>query len=241
MNEEIMQTTQNEPVPEKMVIPLFELVVYPESRTKFSVDKHTGDLLRAATGNEAAPYAVGLTVRSGTRPRELTEESLYKVGNLFRIMDMEPTEDGYLIFADVVERVTAVSITERDGRFFAICEPLPDQHDIDADLAARILADIKLTIHETSSRFTGSEQFTRPIDEMDSMDQIMGFVTPFLPVNVAEKQALLEITSVRQRSITFLELLIRMRDTINIRIEMAKKVSDRVGKSNREAMLREQM
>ena len=76
---------------------------------------------------------------------------------------------------------------------------------------------------------------------MDSADQIMGFVMPFLPVPLAEKQALLEIISVRQRYITFLELLIRVRENISIRMEMAKKVSDKVGKSNREAILREQL
>ena len=54
--------------------------------------------------------------------------------------------------------------------------------DLDEDLQVRILADIKSTIDEISSRFPGSEQFTRPIDRMDSIDQIMGFVMPFLPV-----------------------------------------------------------
>ena len=76
---------------------------------------------------------------------------------------------------------------------------------------------------------------------MDSVDRIMGFVMPFLPASLADKQALLEIASVRQRYITFLELLIRTRENISIRIEMAEKVSDRVSKSNREAMLREQL
>ena len=44
---------------------------------------------------------------------------------------------------------------------------------------------------------------------MESVDQIMGFVMPFLPVSLAEKQALLEIVSLRQRYITFLEILIK--------------------------------
>ncbi len=50
---------------------------------------------------------------------------------------------------------------------------------------------------------------------MDSVDRIMGFVMPFLPVNLAEKQALLEIDSVRQRYITFLETLVKTRENIN--------------------------
>jgi ATP-dependent Lon protease len=236
-----MQPGTPENTGDKLVIPLFELVVYPDSRTKFAVDQSTGNLLLEAMEHGGDSHALALTVRSGTRPGDLTAESLYRVGSLLRIVHAEPAEDGYVICADVVKRVRAGSVIERDGRFFAVPEHFPDEVDIEDDLKMRILADIKLTIHETSSRFTGSEQFTRPIDAMESIDQIMGFVMPFLPVSISEKQALLEIASLRQRYIAFLELLIRIRDTISIRMEMAKKVSDRVGKSNREAMLREQM
>ncbi|MCK9579428.1 MAG: endopeptidase La [Methanoregula sp.] len=237
-NESIAQDTAD-----KIVIPLFEIVVYPDSRTKFPVDLATGELLLAAMENEKgdAVHAIGLTVKSGTRPSELTPESLYKVGNMFRISHIQPTDDGYLVGALVTGRARAVAVVEKDGRFYATYEPVPDVQDLDEELQARILSDIKLTIHEISSRFNGSEQFTGPIDRMDSIDEITGFVTPFLPVQLAEKQALLEIVSVRQRYITFLELLIKVRENISIRIEMAKKVTDRVSKSNREAMLREQL
>ena len=236
-----MQSEKSDDTQEKLVIPLFEIVVYPDSRTKFSVDRATGDLLLAEMKDTQAGYAAGFTVKSGTRLSEVRVGSLYKTGNLFRISHVQPADDGYLVCAQVVQRVKAVSLSEKDGRFYATCDPVPDLQDLDEDLRARILADIKITIHEISNRFSGSEQFTRPIDRMDSIDQIMGFVMPFLPVQLAEKQVLLEIDSVRQRYITFLELLIRTKEKINIRIEMANKVSDRVNRSNREAMLREQL
>ena len=236
-----MQTAETDDTGEKIVIPLFEIVVFPNSRTKFQVDRATGDILLAGIEDPEAAYAVGLTVKSGTRSSEVTIESLYKTGNLFRISHVQPADDGYLICAQVVERVKAVSLSEKEGQYYAVCEPVPDLQDLEEDLQVRILADIKSTIHEISNRFQGSEQFTQPIDRMDSGDQIMGFVMPFLPVNLAEKQALLEIVSVRQRYITFLELLIRAKENITFRIEMARKISDKVSKSNREAMLREQL
>ena len=236
-----MQPEKTNDTVEKIVIPLFEIVVYPNSRTKFQVDRATGDLLVAGIEDPEAAYAVGLTVKSGTRSSEVTIESLYKTGNLFRISHVQPADDGYLICAQVVERVKAVSLFEKDGQYYAVCELVPDLQDLEEDLQARILADIKSTIHEISNRFQGSEQFTQPIDRMDSVDQIMGFVMPFLPVNLAEKQALLEIVSVRQRYITFLEILIRAKENITFRIEIARKISDKVSKSNREAMLREQL
>jgi ATP-dependent Lon protease len=236
-----MQSAQSDNSAEKIVIPLYEIVVYPDSRTKFSVDKVTGDILLAGKTENEPACAIGLTVKSGTRPSEVTGESLYKTGNLFRISHVQPSDEGYLICAQVVQRVRAISLHEKEGQFYAAYEPVPDIQDLEEDLQSRILADIKSTIHEISSRFNGSEQFTRPMERMTSVDQIMGFVMPFLPVNLSEKQALLEIDSVRVRYISFLELLIRTRDNINIRIEMAKKVTDKVHKSNREAMLREQL
>ncbi|OPX65275.1 MULTISPECIES: endopeptidase La [unclassified Methanoregula] len=236
MQKEPMETTQ-----EKLVIPLFEIVVYPETRTKFQVDQKTGELLLEAMKEKNEAHAIGLTVKSGTRARELTVESFYKTGTLFRVAYVKPADDGYVICAEVGQRVKISEILEKEGRLYAAWRPVPDIEDLEDDLRERILTDIRDTLHEMSSRFSGSEQFTAPIDRMDSAEQIMGFVMPFLPVHVSEKQALLEIDSVRQRYIAFLELLIRMRETIKIRIEMAKKVTDRVSKSNREAMLREQL
>jgi len=236
-----MQSADTDKTPESIVIPLFEIVVYPDSQTKFQVDKATGDLLLAGMRYGGTSFAVGLTVKSGTGPSDLTGESFYRIGNLFRIARMQPTDDGYLIRVHVVQRVKAVSLSEKDGRFSTTYEVVPDELDIEDDLRVRILADVKETVHEISSHFPGSEQFTSPLDQMESVDQIMGFVMPFLPVSLAEKQALLEMVSVRQRYIAFLDLLIKTRDEINIRIEMVKKVSERVSKSNREAMLREQL
>ncbi len=236
-----MQTEKITEPTEKIVIPLFEIVVYPESRTKFQVDQATGELLLAAMEQDSQAHAIGLTVKSGTRPQELTGESLYKTGNLFHIAHVQVADDGYLICAEVIQRVKVSSVLEKDGRLYATYSPVPDARDLDEDLKSRILADIKLTSHEMSSRFSGSEQFTKPIDRMDSVDRIMGFVMPFLPVHISEKQALLETVSEKERSIAFLELLMKTKENISIRIEMAKKVTDRVSKSNREAMLREQL
>lgn len=236
-----MHSENSEARPETLVIPLFEIVVYKESRTKFQVDRATGELLREAMKNESPAHTVGLTVKSGTRPQELTGESLYKTGNLFHIEYVQPADDGYIICAQVVKRVKVITLVEKDGRFYVAWEPVPDSEDLEPELKVRILADVKLTIHEMNSRFSGSEQFTEPIDRMESIDQIMGFVMPFLPIPLAGKQALLEIVSVRERYITFLEILMKTKETISLRIEMAKKVTDRVNKSNREAMLREQL
>lgn len=232
------QTGENR---EKLVVPLFEIVVYPKSRTKLMADKVTGEILLNEMKNAESVSAIGLTVKSGTKASDLTEDSLYKTGNLLKITFVQPADDGYLVVAKAIQRVEAVSLYRRNGLFYATYRPVYDVPDFDEDTESEVMANIKSTIHEISKRFQGSEQFTRPIEKMDSIDQVMGFVMPYIPVKLAEKQRLLELASVRERYLLFLHFLTKQKENINLQIEMAKKVTDKISKSNREAMLREQL
>ncbi|MDD4455782.1 MAG: endopeptidase La, partial [Candidatus Methanomethylophilaceae archaeon] len=226
---------------ETIVIPLFETVVYPESRAKFQVEAAIGETLIAAMKSDGSASAVGLTVKSGAEPSEDPADALYTTGSLLEIAHVQPADDGFLVFARAACRVKAVTLSERDGLIYAAHEPFPDLPDLDEGTRAGILADVKRAVCDISGNFQGSEQFTRPVERMDSIDQIMAFVMPFMPVELAEKQKLLEIASVRQRYTTFLETLLSLNERINLQVEVAKKASEKVGKANREAMLREQL
>jgi ATP-dependent Lon protease len=226
---------------ETIVIPLFETVVYPETRTKLQVEAAVGEALIAAMKSDGSASAVGLTVKSGAEPSEDPADAFCATGTLLSIAHVQPADDGYLIFAHATRRVKAVTLFENDGLIYAIHEPLPDLPDLDGEARAEMLRDIKAALHEISGNFQGSEQFTRPVERMESVDQVMAFVMPFMPVDLATKQSLLETVSVRERYTAFLRLLVNLNESINLRIEVAKKASEKVGKANREAMLREQL
>ena len=237
----MMYSEKNYENKEKIVIPLFEIVIYPSSRTKFLVDKAIGEILLNEIKNSECAYGLGLTVKSGTKNTEISVETLYKTGNLLRVTFVQPADEGYLVIAKAIEKVEILSLTEKEGIFSATYKPANDIPDLDEEFQTELLANIKKTIREVSARFQGSDQFTKPIDKMESIDQIIGFVMPYIPIKAEEKQNLLEIASVRERYLTFLHILTKQRENINIQIEMAKKVTDKINKSNREAMLREQL
>jgi len=238
----IESSTSPDEKQETIVLPLFEIVVFPKTRTKIQVDEKTGNILASAMNQAEMTYAIGLTVRaSGTGSPEVSGDMVYPMGNLLKISSVQRTDAGFLVFAESVQRVAAETFLEKDNQLYATYRLVPDVQDIDDATHAELIMDIKKTIHEISNRFQGSEHFTRPIDNMDSIDQIMGFIVPFMPVPLAEKQALLEIVSARERYITFFEILTKLKENLNFRIEVARKVSDKVTKSNREVMLREQL
>nr|WP_320160527.1 endopeptidase La [uncultured Methanoregula sp.] len=238
----IESSTSTDEKRETLVLPLFEIVVFPKTRTKIQVDEKTGTILASAMNQADVAYAIGLTVRTGgTNSTEVSGDMVYPIGNLLKISSVQPTDAGFLVFAESVQRVVAETFSEKDNQLYATYRLVPDVQDLDDATHAELIIDIKKTIHEISNRFQGSEHFTRPIDNMDSIDQIMGFIVPFMPVPLAEKQALLEIVSSRERYITFFETLTKLKENLNFRIEVARKVSDKVTRSNREAMLREQL
>ncbi|MDN7026215.1 endopeptidase La [Methanoculleus sp. FWC-SCC1] len=236
-----MQSPHTDTITETIVVPLFETVIYPKSRAKFRVDDTVGERLLAEMRTAGSADAIGLTVQSDIDPSEISVDTLYRCGNLLKIARVQPTDDGYLVFAEAETRVRAATLTEKEGLIYAVCEPVPDVGDLDAETHTAILADVKEVVREISGNFQGSEQFTRPIEKMGSVDQIMGFVMPFMPIGVAEKQGLLEIASVRNRYVAFLEILTALKEGLEVRVEVARKVSDKVSKANREAMLREQL
>ena len=222
-------------------MPLVDTVIFPKTRTKILVDKDTGDILQKEMSQTDNAYPIGLTVKSNTDPSEITENTMYKCGNLLDITFIHPTEDGYLVGAQAISRVQIDTIFNHEDRFYATYHPVSYVQDIDEIGQYEMMAEIKKTIHEISSNFQGSDHYIEPVDKMESVDQIIGFTMPFMPISLEKKQALLETDSLRQRYLMFLEILTELKENINLRIEMTLKVTEKVTKSNREAMLREQL
>ncbi|WP_269851172.1 LON peptidase substrate-binding domain-containing protein [Methanosarcina horonobensis] len=128
---------------ESLVMPLFDIVVYPRSRAKFLADKVTGEILLAEMKNSESVHAIGLTVKSGTKPSEISEDSLYNIGNLLKIAYVQPADDGYMVIAKAVQRVDAVSVYRKNGLFYSAFKPVFDIPDLDEDIQAEMMENIK--------------------------------------------------------------------------------------------------
>jgi ATP-dependent Lon protease len=226
---------------EFLVLPITDIVVFPQTRTKLKVEKNIGELLAVTVKQDGHAYALALAIKDCSMPSNCTGEGLYRVGCLLKVVSAEPADDGYLVDAFAYQKAEVTSLREKFGQFYAMWTPVQDQPDIEESMRRALLAEIRQNVKEISSHFQGSEHFTSPIDTMDQVDQIIGYVMPFTPVSIAEKQSLLETVSARERGKAFLDLLVRLKENINFRIEMARKVSEKVNRSNREAMLREQL
>jgi ATP-dependent Lon protease len=100
---------------------------------------------------------------------------------------------------------------------------------------------IKEIAYEISAHFKGSESYIKDIEKIDSIQGILGYLMPNIPVSVKEKQHLLEMDSLKQKGIAFMDMLLQHKESITLQIEMAQKFSDQANKNYRRAFLKEQL
>jgi len=79
------------------------------------------------------------------------------------------------------------------------------------------------------------------IDGIDDAALLTHLCSEYIDVSLAQKQDLLEMLSLRARSLKLLELMQIQKESLKLQTEIREKLSTKMGKLQREALLREQM
>ncbi|MDD4776398.1 MAG: endopeptidase La, partial [Syntrophomonas sp.] len=117
----------------------------------------------------------------------------------------------------------------------------PDMVDLDLKSREEMMNYVKGLIHEIGAHFKGSEPFIKVFDAEQDLNLLMGHVGQYLHISSTEKQALIETRSLKERSLQFMDHLLKQKEAIKLQIEMAEKLSEKANKTHRETVLREQL
>jgi len=226
--------------PELIVIPLTQTVLFPESEAKIRVGKHLGKILNLQMG-QGNDRALALSVKEGFRTDHMDEKKFFSMGTVIQLKSRTPQHDHDLFHVRVQTRVTIESIRVTEGNVLAKHVPAPDQIDMDLKSRDQMIAYIKKITYELSTHFKGSEPYVKDIEQIDTISGLMGYILPFVTISMEEKQHLLEIDSLKERGILFMDILLQHKEAIKLQIEMAQKFSDQANKNYRKAFLKEQL
>ena len=222
------------------VLPVSDTVIMCGMSTKVLVDDKIGSVLSTLI-REGAPFVIGLTVKNTEKIDEVDESCFYKVGTLIHMDSIQEADKGFLVHFRALKRIHVDSMSFSDEGITATYSFLKEQNDMDESGRAAMILYLIKTIRDISEHFQGSDRFVKKIESLETPLDIINFSLPFMSVSKAEKQELLEIDSEKYRCLRFIDLLTRQKDSIELQIEMAQKLSSAVNKNQREAMLREQM
>ena len=229
-------------IPDELpLIPVKGSVIFPGSDNQIRISGlDLGDLFDIKEDSKDT-YAIALSMRKNFNIREMEEDDFYKVGTLVRIIKNEKTSDGHKILTHGIERVQINNIQKHNDYYMANFTLLLDEMDMERNNQHDLLTYIKDVSRETARFFEGSEGIIKRIEEFEEPSKLMYYIAPYLNISRSEKQELLEIQSVKERGMKFLDHIIKQKESIKIQSKMAQKFSDKASKSYRENILREQL
>lgn len=170
-------------------------------------------------------------------------DHLYHVGTLARVDHVEGGRDrSYHASVTGVARFHIAKIEDIDGFWQAEGEVLLDKHDLEPETQSSLIANMKALASEIFSLLPiNTDQLRSVVQAIDDPALLTHMVAQHLEAKLERKQELLEMLSIKNRMLILLEMMVKFREELKVQHEVQQKVSRKIGKQQREAILREQI
>ncbi|AWI03448.1 endopeptidase La [Clostridium drakei] len=224
---------------EGIVIPISDTVLLPGVIFILRISKLSEEELRNLAREDIANIA--LPLKQNFNKKELKEEDFYKVGVSFKVDGVEKIEKGYQLKIKVLDRVEVRTLSIENDFIHAEYDVSPDNIDLNEKSQEEMLGYMKKVTHEISKKFQGSEQYMKVIEEIKDLNSFIVHLSQFMPISKVEKYDLIETQSLKERSLKFMDYLLKQKETLELQLKLAEKVSEKANKHYRESMLREQL
>lgn len=244
-------TLFNKPIP---VLALRNLVILPGMTVPIRVGRAQSiaairSLRAEANDNDEVPpnTSGGRLIAVLQTPQEQKEhispEELHKIGVLCHIERVRGNEkDGFQLVVRGIERVTVAQPFENGGALKATPEPVRETTDADPSTIAALLDSVKSLAKQILEFLpTGSDQMVTLVDGITDLDFLINIAAANIDFPIERKQELLETLSLKTRALRLLDLMQNFRDELQVRTEIRDKLTSKLGKNQREAILREQL
>nr|WP_276926549.1 endopeptidase La [Faecalibaculum rodentium] len=179
---------------------------------------------------------VAVPVRSESSRDTWKDTDFYNYGVTCMITSVEDSD----ATAVTLQRVQIVQMI--GGRFpAAVYELAADQEDLDDRAVQDMLGYIRNLVKEISSRIRGGERIARIAEGYSDINQLITYLAQYMPLSAQERFELLEMDSVKERCLHFIDLLLRQKEMISLNLEMQEKLSGEASKYYKEQALRRQI
>ncbi|MDD7795462.1 endopeptidase La [Clostridium sp. 'White wine YQ'] len=224
---------------EAIVIPVANLVLLTGMTYTLKINRLTKEELEILSTEDN--NAIALPLRQNFNRDDMKEEDLHNVGVLFKIIDIVNKDDSHQAKIKVIDRVEIKTSSFKENAIIAEYELASDINDIDGKNKEDMLKYIKKTTEEIGENFKGAEAFVKIIEGMNDLNALIGYLTQYMQISSEEKYDLMKTQSVKERSLKFIDYLLKQRESIQLQFEMAERFNKKANKSYREAVLREQL
>jgi ATP-dependent Lon protease len=222
-----------------IVIPVSNTVLLPGVTSVLRVSKLSAEQLLRLEEEDTANIALPLKQNFSNKFPQ--EEDFHKIGVSFHINGIEKTDRGFQLSIKIEDRVEIKELKIENDTILAEYQVSLEDQDLSAQSREEILEYMKKVTKEISDKFTGGEHYIKIVDEFKELNSLIVYLAQFLPLSNEEKYSLLETLSIKERSLRFMDHLLKQKEAIELQIQLAEKFSEKANKHYRETVLKEQL
>jgi ATP-dependent Lon protease len=237
MKEKIHTPENNIPV-----LPTRNMVVFPDTSLAMLIGRKVSvNALQIA--KEKGNWVLIVAPKTENAETSVKSSELRTIGTLAQIEKTEGDEiNGFRIVIRGISRFKVNNYVDSDNSILANGNVLPDEIDVSNETLDSLVENLKsvaldiLKLLPTNTR--GAAEVLKGIESPEVLSNVC---SQYLDISMKEKQELLEMTNFRNRALRLLDLLFKRKEELKLQQEINEKLSSKMGKLQRESILREQM
>ncbi len=222
-----------------MILPIIDLVLLPGMKHTLRLNQLNKEELKLLSDENQ--QVIALPLKSSQSKKDMKADDFHKVGFILEVTGITTLEKGFQLQVKVKDQVEVSEIEISKNYINGKVVSVPENIDMNEKSQKEMMDYIKGISHEIAAKFRDSDHITKVVDEIDDLNRLIGHISQFLPLSNEEKYALMETASLKERSLMFIDYFLRMKESLQLQIEMAERFSDKANKNYREAALREQL
>jgi ATP-dependent Lon protease len=231
------------------VIPGRNVVVYPGRTVPLSIGRRKSVAAIASIAN-GEPWLITVSQRRDENRRDNADvgtDDLHRIGTLCKVEGVRGSggKDGYQIVVRGIARIELGEVRESSGEnvhYEASWQEIQDDEDADEQTVKALRESLKKLALETLQLIPAdTRQLAEFIEGVDDLTTLVHLSAEHLDVPLAKKQEILETRSVKSRALMVLDLLNGQKQSLELQSSIREKLSRKMGKMQRETILREQL
>ena len=222
-----------------LVLPVADSVLLPGVKAVMPLMDGGGSLLEKFEQKEEV--MVALPLRQNFRQEAVKSEDFHRIGVLFTVEKLQKTEKGIFLHAIFGERVSVAELSYEEGVFYAVCRPYPELNDLDEKSKTEILDYYRDIVRDITENFQNGSQYVKILESFQDINTMIAYLGRYLHISGERKYEYLKTDSLKERSLLFIDDLLKQKETVKLGMELNEKVSDRANKFYRNQVLREQL
>ncbi|MBN8548088.1 MAG: endopeptidase La [Deltaproteobacteria bacterium] len=218
-----------------------DLVVFPGSTLTLRIQKkqNVAAVKRAQSGER---LLLAVSHRDRESPSSASE-GLARVGVLVRLESARTGKSGILqIVVRGLERYSIVEMQEKEDVLLASGAALLDRSDADDETLKSLRSSLEATAIEVLEMLpSDTGMLIEEVKKILDPSEFSYVSAQYMNLPQSEAQGVLEMTSVKNRLLRLLELLVSRREALKVQSRIKETLSENLGKKQREVLLREQL